>query len=105
MFNSSLRHLSELPKPLLAKWPKMSKMAADIQKLPAPTEQSRVETGIVQFGDDWPGVFIRGDNCMGYLMGLRELLSQLSTENHAAIRINIGIVKGLVRLLESSKIT
>ena len=26
----------------------------------------RVETGPVQFGDDWPGVFIRGDNA-GYL--------------------------------------
>lgn len=22
----------------------------------------RVETGVVQFGDDWPGVFIRGDD-------------------------------------------
>jgi hypothetical protein len=31
-----------------------------IRKLPAVAE--RVETGPVQFGDDWPGVFIRGDN-------------------------------------------
>lgn len=26
----------------------------------------RVETGVVQFGDDWPGIFIRGDNALEY---------------------------------------
>lgn len=26
----------------------------------------RVETGPLQFNDDWPGVFIRGDNAMHY---------------------------------------
>jgi hypothetical protein len=35
-----------------------------IRLLPAQAE--RVETGPVQFGDDWPGVFIRGDNAFGY---------------------------------------
>ena len=29
--------------------------------MPATTE--RIETGPLQFGDDWPGVFIRCDNC------------------------------------------
>lgn len=40
-------------------------MTKKIQTLPAPEGISRVETGALQFGDDWPGVFIRGDNaCM-----------------------------------------
>lgn len=39
-----------------------------IQKLPAPTGISRVETGPVQFGDDWPGYFMRGDNVVYFLM-------------------------------------
>lgn len=38
----------------------------------------RVETGVVQFGDDWPGVFIRGDDCLGYALALRGTLSRLS---------------------------
>ena len=29
-----------------------------------PPQSERVETGIIQFGEDWPGVFIRGDNAM-----------------------------------------
>jgi len=38
---------------------------------------SRVETGPVQFGDDWPGVFIRGDNAFAYSMALSDALEQL----------------------------
>ena len=30
-----------------------------------PAQSPRVETGPTQFGDDWPGVFIRGDEAMG----------------------------------------
>lgn len=30
----------------------------------------RVETGPVQFNDDWPGLFIRGDNAVSYLGNL-----------------------------------
>jgi hypothetical protein len=41
---------------------------SEIRKLPAVDQ--RVETGPVQFGDDWPGVFIRGDNAFGLCMYL-----------------------------------
>lgn len=34
----------------------------------------RVETGPTQFGDDWPGLFIRGDNAAYYAMMLRQHL-------------------------------
>jgi hypothetical protein len=27
-------------------------------------EKERVETGALRFGDDWPGLFIRGDDCL-----------------------------------------
>ena len=29
-----------------------------------PAVDQRVETGPIQFGDDWPGVFIRGDEAL-----------------------------------------
>lgn len=41
-----------------------------VTKLPA--VEGRVETGIVQFGNDWPGVFIRGDSAMHYARCLKE---------------------------------
>jgi len=46
------------------------------RKLPA-VEGERVETGPVQFGDDWPGVFVRGDNAFGYAMALQEAMEKI----------------------------
>lgn len=34
----------------------------------------RVETGVVQFGEDWPGLFIRGDNAAMYACALNNLI-------------------------------
>jgi len=33
-----------------------------------PEEISRMETGPVQFGDDWPGFFLRGDDAARLVM-------------------------------------
>ncbi len=47
-------------------------MGMTIRQLPA--TEPRVETGAVQFGDDWPGTFIRGDNAMNYAVHLEAVL-------------------------------
>lgn len=49
-----------------------------IQILPPPTDLPRVETGAVQFGDDWPGLFIRGDNAYSLMMWIRRLTERLT---------------------------
>lgn len=55
----------------------------------------RLETGPVQMSEDWPGVFIRGDNAAGYMFALEEAQGLLPD----------GLVKaqieGLERLLSS----
>lgn len=48
---------------------------SEIRKLDAVTD--RVETGAVQFGQDWPGLFIRGDNCIAILMSLHGIQKML----------------------------
>ena len=72
-------------------------MSEDTRNLP---EQSpRVETGTVKFGDDWTGVFIRGDNAFGYAQSLRALV----VRSHPSVDpITISIARGLLNLLESS---
>lgn len=37
----------------------------------------RPETGPMQFGDDWPGVFIRGDNALFYAKAVESALRLL----------------------------
>jgi hypothetical protein len=39
-----------------------------------PVQSERIETGPIQFGDDWPGVFIRGDEALDYAMLLHEII-------------------------------
>ena len=42
-------------------------------------DQRRAETGTMRFGDDWPGVFIRGDNAVFYGMQLTSLLDMIES--------------------------
>lgn len=37
---------------------------SDVRRLPAPPDGQRVETGPTQFGGDWTGIFIRGDQAL-----------------------------------------
>lgn len=56
-----------------------------------PGVPERVETGAVQFGDDWPGVFIRGDNAGYYAMCLK---SMLDGDDNAMIRMILTNLQG-----------
>ena len=38
-------------------------------------KKHRVETGAVRFGDDWNGLFIRGDDCIALMSILEKLRS------------------------------
>lgn len=49
-----------------------------------PNVHERVETGPTQFGDDWTGLFIRGDDAFGLALEikqLREWYAELSNED------------------------
>jgi hypothetical protein len=35
-----------------------------------PAEEKRVEDGAIQFGNDWPGLFIRGDSAFKIALGM-----------------------------------
>jgi hypothetical protein len=37
-------------------------------------QKERVETGPIQFGNDWPGIFIRGDNALWFAFLLKGFL-------------------------------
>lgn len=55
----------------------------------------RAETGVMQFEDDWPGVFIRGDNAMAYAMQLQAFLDKKGNV------LSEAILRNLVDLLRS----
>lgn len=61
-------------------------------------EGQRVETGPVQFGNDWPGVFIRGDNAMYYAMMLRIAIACIGDTGAGGVKSNL---ESLERVLQS----
>ena len=67
---------------------------------------NRVETGVVQFEDDWPGVFIRGDNAMNFAGALTNLLEVVEATSIKVGRGTIAhrTVESLLNLLESSHV-
>lgn len=57
----------------------------------------RMETGPVQFNDDWPGVFIRGDRALYYAHMLVQQLD--NSVGHDPIALTV--LDGLIGLLHS----
>ena len=43
----------------------------------ADAKRARVESGAVQFGSDWPGLFLRGDHALKVAMCIRQLQKEL----------------------------
>jgi hypothetical protein len=68
---------------------------------------TRAETGNIRFGDDWNGVFIRGDNAMYYGIQLQCVLADykhiLKQQGKTLGPFDaIHTAEGLVNLLQSS---
>ncbi len=64
------------------------------------TLDKRVETGPLQIGEDWPGIFIRGDNAAYYAMCLESYLNGTG-QNDAFI---IAACRNLVSDLRSCRV-
>ena len=69
------------------------------QKAALVAHETRLETGIVQCDDDWPGVFIRGDSALGYALGIENalhLIDQETQDNNAIMLCDIHSLQSLL---------
>ncbi len=69
-----------------------------------PAVEQRVETGVVQFGDDWPGIFIRGDACHGEAWALRCAVERLHPNPNDPLDGDRAALRRMITLLESSNV-
>ena len=76
-------------------------MIKKIQKL-ATLSEGRPETGAMSFGDDWPGVFIRGDNAFAFALALRSVLANAKSDR--IDWLSLGVLQSLAELLESCRV-
>lgn len=74
------------------------------QKIPA-FINGRPETGPMQFGEDWPGVFIRGDNAMAFSLAVNKA-AQIISKKHVLNTQELLVtsqLKWLAELLSSCR--
>lgn len=51
----------------------------DSLAIPLPGVSGRMATGAMQFQDDWPGLFVRGDDAISVLFAIRRLQAFLQS--------------------------
>jgi hypothetical protein len=74
---------------------------AEIQKAVSLNGKRRVETGPMQFGDDWPGVFFRGDDALAAAVMLTGLMQHVGRPE----LLEVGsALRGLIEQLKSCRI-
>lgn len=71
-----------------------------VRNLPAPPDGTRVETGPVQFGDDWPGLFVRGDNAFALTLHIRRLAERLKGHSDAAVADSLQHLEDVAETIE-----
>lgn len=68
----------------------------------------RPENGPMQFGKDWPGLFIRGDSAFGYSQSIRTILDltemELSEETETDRVMSRAVLKDLLEILKQTMV-
>jgi hypothetical protein len=60
-----------------------------------PECEPRIDDGPLQFGADWPGLFLRGDTAMNYAYHLRMMLHGKSQVNGVSRKVLLGLLSDL----------
>ena len=77
-------------------------MPTEPQRADLVRDGARAETGVVQFDGDWPGVFLRGDDAMGYAMQLRATVQRLRDKKDADCSVIAAFLEKMADLFASS---
>jgi hypothetical protein len=75
------------------------KMSSKITKIPFPGSSGETPSGAMQFKNDWPGLFIRGDDAVSLAANIRGLQQRLSTQADpvvAAVLIQLGHIADII---------
>lgn len=61
----------------------------------------RIETGALQINDEWPGLFVRGDDCFVLLEALERIIPQ--TSFGSGISNLYSIREGLIEIVTNTR--
>jgi hypothetical protein len=72
----------------------------NVTRIPLPGGSGRVPTGAMQFQDDWPGLFLRGDTAIFLMARIRILAERLGNQTDMGIVSVMYSLKELADLID-----
>ena len=72
----------------------------NILQIPLPGGSGRAPTGAVQFRDDWPGLFVRGDDALVAGNAIRELQKRLAKHPDLEVRFFVDLLAPLADIID-----
>jgi hypothetical protein len=71
-----------------------------ITQIPLPGGSAHVQTGAMQFQDDWPGLFVRGDDAIFMMNSIRFLAERLADHPDMVIGSAIDRLQQLADIID-----
>ena len=71
-----------------------------ITSISSPGGSGRVPTGAIQFQEDWPGLFVRGDEAIGLMASIRILVERVGQHEDPVVRTMLASLSELADLIE-----
>jgi len=79
-------------------------MPKRITQIPFPGNSGDTPTGAMQFQDDWPGLFIRGDVANDLRSKIRILQQRLAGNQDPAVTLSLTVLGDLADIIEEDVI-
>lgn len=73
----------------------------NILQIPLPGGSGNAPTGAVQFQNDWPGLFVRGDHSIRMRSAIRELLQRFGSHQDVAVTNALYELAEIADVIES----
>jgi hypothetical protein len=71
-----------------------------ITQIPLPGDSGRIPTGAMQFQDDWPGLFLRGDAAIPLMCCIRYLVENLGKQEDKGVMSCLAHLQALANMIE-----
>ncbi len=75
-------------------------MSKRITQIPFPGSSGQTPTGALQFQDDWPGLFVRGDTAISLHISIRALEQRLANHPDAVVTAALLKLKEIADIIE-----
>jgi hypothetical protein len=83
-------------------------MSEEIRQFRGPADnEPRVESGVIQFGRDWPGIFVRGDEAKIYSLSLEYLIKAMTDARYQSgieAQVHLNYCRALLEQLKQTEL-